>query len=216
MIRYYSFDQRSDKWRVYRKDRWTGSTAIDLLKGAKAPPESDPTYDNKYMQRGRILEPLAIEAYEHKTGHKVQHFGFITNSKYKHAGYSPDGIEPDTIVEVKCVNEEKHMDIGLGKIEIPAEWVAQTHFGIVITELHKIILLLYNPDAPTPLWKIVIEVQPKIIDNLIKRLKETEPKRKPSQIRAARHYVKNNPAKIKKARHERYIRSKRNLKDKDD
>jgi len=209
MIRYYNFEQRSPTWHVYRKDRWTGSTAIDLLKGKKAPPESDPTYDNKYMQRGRILEPLAIEAYEHKTGNEVKHYGFITNSKYKHAGYSPDGIEPDTIVEVKCVNGEKHMAIGNGDIDLPAEWVAQTHFGIVITELHKIRFILYNPDADIPLFIIDVAVRPEIIDNLIKRLKATAPKRKPSQMRAAKRYVQNNPDKVRKSNHKRYIKSKK-------
>lgn len=210
MIRYYYFAQRSPQWYVYRTGKWTGSTAIDLLGGKKTPPENDSDYDNKYMQRGRILEPLAIEAYEKafdKLG-SVKHYGFITNSKYKHAGYSPDGIEPDMVDEVKCVNEEKHMAIGTGEMPVPAEWIAQTHFGIVITELSKITLILYNPDAETPLFIIDIPIQQSIIDNIIKRLKETEPKRKPSQMRAAKAYIKNNPEKVRESNHKRYIKSK--------
>src|ERR1700685_2649236 len=110
MIRYYNFAQRSPQWYIYRKDKWTGSTAIDLLKGKKIPPDNDSDYDNKYMQRGRILEPLAIEAYEKYTEQlgKVKHYGFITNSKYKHAGYSPDGILGDTLLEVKCLGVDNH------------------------------------------------------------------------------------------------------------
>lgn len=208
MIRYYNFKQRSPKWYAYRKDKWTGSTAIDLLKGKSTPPESDSTYDNKYMQRGRILEPLAIEAYEHKTGNRVSHFGFITNSKYKHAGYSPDGILPYIVLEVKCVNVEKHMAIGTGEIPVPTEWIAQIHLGVVITELSKIVLVLYNPDAETPLFIIDIPVQQDILVNIINRLKETEPKRKPSQMRAAKAYLENNKARIKEARHKRYMASK--------
>ena len=213
MIRYYNFPQRSPQWYTYRLDRWTGSTAINLLKGAKTPPEGNPGYDNKYMQRGRILEPLAIEAYEHKTGNTVRHYGFITNSKYKHAGYSPDGIEPDTVDEVKCVNIEKHMAIGTGEMDIPMEWIAQTHFGIVITELHKINLILYNPDAETPLFIIDIELRALIIENIVRRLYETEPKRKPSQIRAAKKYVETNPDRVRESNHQRYLKSKTILQD---
>ena len=208
MIRYYNFEQRSPQWYTYRKDRWTGSTAIDLLKGKKTPPENDSDYDNKYMQRGRILEPLAIEAWEHRNGNIVKHYGFITNSKYKHAGYSPDGIISNGIIEVKCVNVEKHMAIAKGKMPIPQEWIAQIHLGIVVTELDKIILLLYNPDAEITLYTQYIEPDTAILKNIIKRLKETEPKLKPSQLRAARRYAEKHPDKVRESNHKRYLKSK--------
>ena len=208
MIRYYNFSQRSKQWYVYRTGRWTGSTAIDLLKGKKTPPESDSDYDNKYMQRGRILEPLAIEAWEHRNNIKVSHYGFITNSKYKHAGYSPDGITSDCIVEVKCVNVEKHMAIAEGKMPIPQEWIAQTHFGIVITELDEIILLLYNPDAEITLYTQHIEPDTAILKNIVMRLAETEPKLKPSQLRAAQRYVEKHPDRVRESNHKRYLKSR--------
>ena len=210
MIRYYNFDQRSEKWRIYRKDKWTGSTAIDLLSGKKTPPKSDPDYDNKYMQRGRILEPLAIEAYEHKYGVKVQHFGFVTNSKYPHAGYSPDGIEPGIIDEVKCLGLQKHDNIVNGELPIPTDYMAQMQFGLLITELEKAKLILYNPDSDTPLFVIDVAVEPTIQDFLKKRLEETRPTGRPSASRAKQRYVENNSAKIKAARHKRYIKGKTN------
>lgn len=208
MIRYYSLDQRSPKWHSMREGKWTGSVAIKLLQGAKTPPESRSDYDNKYMQRGRILEPLAAEAYEHETGHKMLHFGFVTNSKYKHAGYSPDGIEEDMIDEIKCVNVEKHMAIGSGAMPIPVEWVAQTHFGIVITELHKIRLILYNPDAETPLFILPIVVRQETLENIIARLIATAPKGRPSAQRAKRKYLEQNPLKVRENRHRAYLKSK--------
>lgn len=209
MIRYYHFDQRSEKWRKMREDKWSGSVAIKLLQGAKTPPVSDPTYDNKYMQRGRILEPLAAEAYEKKTGHTMSHFGLVTNSKYPHACYSPDGIEDDMVDEIKCVNVEKHMAIGSGAMPIPTEWVAQTHFGIVITELHKIRLILYNPDAPTPLFILPIVVREETLANIIARLIALKPKGgRPSAQRAKRKYVEKNPLKVRENRRRAYLKSK--------
>lgn len=207
MIRYYHLDQRSEKWRTMRKDKWTGSVAIKLLQGAKVPPDVI-IPDNKYMQRGRILEPLAAEAYEKKTGRKMTHFGFVTNSKYKHAGYSPDGIEEDMVDEIKCVNVEKHMAIGTGAIPIPVEWVAQTHFGIVITELHKIRLILYNPDAEIPLFILPIVVRQETLENIIARLIAVAPKGRPSAQRAKRKYIDSNPIKVRENRRRAYLKSK--------
>lgn len=207
MIRYYNLDQRSPQWHTMRKDKWTGSVAIKLLQGAKTPPNIT-IPDNKYMQRGRILEPLAAEAYEHKTGHTMMHFGFVTNSKYKHAGYSPDGIEEDTVDEIKCVNVEKHMAIGSGAMPIPTEWIAQTHFGIVITELHKIRLILYNPDAETPLFILPIVVRQETLENIIARLIAVAPKDRPSAQRAKRKYIDNNPVKVRENRRRAYLKSR--------
>lgn len=208
MIRYYHFEQRSPIWHTYRKGKWTGSTAIDLLKGKKTPPENDGSYDNKYMQRGRILEPLAIEAYEKMMGRlgSVKHYGFITNSKYKHAGYSPDGIMGNTLLEVKCLNEKSHM--ALIDNDIPAAYAAQIQFGLLISELHYAMLIYYNPDAPKPLLAIPIAPNPAIQANLIARLKATEPKRKPSQIRAAQRYIEQHPDKVRESNHRRYEKSK--------
>lgn len=207
MIRYYHLDQRSEKWHKMREDKWTGSVAIKLLQGAKTPPNVT-IPDNKYMQRGRILEPLAAEAYEHKTGHKMAHFGFVTNSKYKHAGYSPDGIEDDMVDEIKCVNVEKHMAVGTGARPIPVEWMTQTHFGIVITELHKIRLILYNPDAEIPLFILPIIVRQETLENIIARLIAVAPKGRPSAQRAKRKYVDSNPLKIRENRRRAYLKSK--------
>lgn len=208
MIRYYHFAQRSKQWYVMRLGRWTGSTAIDLLKGKKTPAENDGDYDNKYMQRGRILEPLAIEAYEKSLGRlgSVKHYGFITNSKYKHAGYSPDGILGNTLLEVKCLNEKGHQGLADGKI--PVAYQAQIQFGLLISELPFAELISYNPDADRPLIMLAVFPDPDTQANLKAKLKETEPKRKPSQLRADRAYVKNNPDKIRESGHRRYLKSK--------
>src|ERR1035437_680116 len=179
MIRYYNFEQRSPIWYTYRKDKWTGSTAIDLLKGKLAPSEGDPTYDNKHMLRGPVLENLAIEAYEKKLGKlgEVRHYGFITNSKYKHAGYSPDGILGNTLLEVKCLGIENHDNL-YGTI--PANYMAQIQFGLLISELDRALLIGYNPDSTRELLMIPVHPDPAIQANLIAKLKATEPKRKPS------------------------------------
>lgn len=208
MIRYYNFEQRSPQWYTYREGRWTGSTAIDLLRGKPTPPVGDDSYDNKYMLRGRLLEPLAIEAYERKSGDKVIHFGFITNSKYPHAGYSPDGIVGDTIIEAKCLGVEKHMAIGNGEMPMPTEYIAQTHLGIVVSELKNIKFVLYNPDAEVELFVIDVEPDHKTITNIIDKLEATKPKDKPSATRAKKRYLEKHKLRVKKTQHAAYERTK--------
>lgn len=208
MIRYYHFEQRSPQWHSYRKGRWTGSTAIDLLKGKTAPPQSDSSYDNKYMLRGRMLEPLAVEEYERWAEVSVAHFGFITNSEYPHAGYSPDGIQGDTLLEVKCVNAEKHDALVAGEIPTPTEWIAQIQFGLLITGLQKARLVLYNPDAKSNLFIFDIEAEPKIQANMIDRLEATRPKERPSSTAAKQKYLETHKMQIKQRRRERYLRNK--------
>lgn len=210
MIRYYQFEQRSPIWHTYRKGRWTGSTAIDLLRGKPAPPESDSTYDNKYMLRGRVLEPLAIEAYEHKYKLSVAHYGFITNTKYPHAGYSPDGVDTEeTLIEVKCLGVEKHDKIVSGEMPIPTEYQAQIQFGLLVSELTKAKLVLYNPDASTVMH--VIDVLPDKLtqNNLKSRLEVTRRGVSPSDNRAKKKYIEKNRVKIREKRHAYYLKNKK-------
>jgi hypothetical protein len=210
MIRYYYMEQRSPIWHKYREGKWTGSTAIDLLRGKLTPPQSDNNYDNKYMLRGRVLEPLAIEAYERKTGRSVAHYGFITNSKYPHAGYSPDGVDHDgNLLEVKCLNTEKHNAIISGDLPIPTEYLAQIQFGLLITGIEKAKLILYNPDAEVVLHVTDILPNADIQANLKRKLDTLRPKRRPSVSRAQQKYIENNKVKIREARHKRYLKSKK-------
>jgi hypothetical protein len=207
MIRYYKMPQRSELWFKYRQDKWTGSTAIDLLSGKEIPPEKH-IPDNKYMLRGRVLEPLAIEAYERKYKVKVAHYGFITNSKYPHAGYSPDGIEEGIVDEVKCLGLEKHDAIIAGTLPIPTEYIAQMQFGLLITELEKAKLILYNPDSDTPLHVIDVLIESTIQDFMKQRLEETRPTDRPSATRAKKKYITDNSLKIREKRHKYYMKTK--------
>lgn len=65
----------------------------------------------KYMQRGKALEPRAVELYELATGEKTEVVGFITND----AGTI--GCSPDRLVgehgglQVKCLKPKNHVSL---------------------------------------------------------------------------------------------------------
>jgi hypothetical protein len=94
------------------------------------------------------------------------------------AGYSPDGLDGNILLECKAFNVEKHLKIikaakRAGMLGIPIEISAQIFFGLTITELPKARLLLYNPDVEDlaqKLWIIDISTDRKIISNFKRKL----------------------------------------------
>lgn len=173
MVTVHAVAQGSDAWNELRDGKYTGSNAIKLLRyGAigYAQSETSSFGGNYYTKRGHILEDEVIELYETIHRRSVDRPGFVTNSRFPHCGYSPDGIDSDTVLEVKCFNEKKHMSIYNGTI--PVEIIAQITFGMLITEIRKAALLIYNPDleAEFALKIIPIPHNPAIEANFIRRL----------------------------------------------
>lgn len=155
MITIHDVEQGSDEWLKLRDQLYTGSNADKLLlhngktkvvNGVVSKyslTEITGFKGNFYTKRGHALEEEAVEIYEAHTGRTVARPGFITNSKYPVCGYSPDGIDGDTLLEVKAFNDIKH-DV-INKDNIPLKILAQIIFGLVISEKTDAFLLLYNP-----------------------------------------------------------------------
>jgi len=168
MIKIHDVAQGTPAWHKLRKGLWTGSRAIKLLQGKPLPDDSG-IYQSAAMRRGKVLEPIAIQEYEQQTGIEVMRPGFITNTKYRNAGYSPDGIHGETLLEVKCLNGKKHEALVEGNI--PTEYLAQIYFGLVICELKEAKLLAFNPEYPEQLTVIEVDIDKKALKNIRAKLK---------------------------------------------
>lgn len=155
MIKIHDVEQGTEEWQELRRIHpFTGSGAAKVLRFgvieySKA--ITDGFKGNFYTKRGHILEDEAIELYEAIHGRQVLRPGFVTNTHCPGCGYSPDGLDclsilqPGAILlEVKCFNVERHKAIAKG--EIPVEILAQIHFGLLICNLRKARLILYNPE----------------------------------------------------------------------
>lgn len=174
MIIYHSVKQGSPEWLELRKGLWTGSKAIRLLQG-KPYVEERQFEGNYYTKRGQVLENLAIAEYERVGKHFLSRPGFITNTVYPNAGYSPDGIDGKTLLEVKCLNGERHEKLASG--DIPLEYQVQIHFGMIITGKRKAKLLAYNPEYSQALTVINITYDKVIGANIRKKLRADMKKR---------------------------------------
>jgi len=163
----HDVEQGSPEWHELRKGKYTGSTAMRLLQGKPLPRDYE-FQGNKHTKRGHMLEHIAIMEYERQTGIKVLRPGFITNTAYPIAGYSPDCIAGDTLLEVKCLNGEAHEKLASGKI--PLEYLCQIYFGMVICGLPNAKLLAYNPEYQDSLTILDIIYTEKILKNIKNKL----------------------------------------------
>lgn len=168
MIKVWDVLQGTPEWKALRRALWTGSISIRLLSGKSMPPEYD-FAGNDATRRGTLLEVASIREYERQYQRKVSRPGFITNSVYPNAGYSPDGIDGAWLLESKSFNGDRHTSLASGKI--PLEVQVQILFGMIITGKRKARLLAYNPDVIGAPELTVIEVTyEKIIGNRIRKL----------------------------------------------
>jgi len=169
MIIYHSVKQGTPEWLELRKGLWTGSKAIRLLQN-KPYVEERQWEGNYYTKRGQVLEKLAIAEYEREYKCFVSRPGFVTNTVYPSAGYSPDGIDQATLLEVKCLNGTNHEKLASG--DIPLEYLVQVYFGMIITGKRKAKILAYNPEYSQSLTVINVTYDKKIGNNIRKKLRQ--------------------------------------------
>lgn len=181
MIVWHDVEQGTEKWKALRRFLWTGSTAIRLLQGKPMPREYD--WDgNNATRRGQMLEFAAIREYEREYKTKVSRPGFVTNSVYPNAGFSPDAIDRAWLLECKALEEMRHKGLisdkmslktleGIVASKIPLQYRVQILFGMIITGLRKARLLAMNPEIIDEKQLIVVEIgYEKLIGNNIRRL----------------------------------------------
>jgi len=126
-----------------------------------------PTLD---MQRGSFDEKYAREAYE-KSVSIVQEVGFVTaefvNDKFHEVtlGYSPDGLVPDGLIEIKSRKAKlQFQTIITGKV--PDEYVLQMQTGMLVTGRDYCDFVSYCAGMPLFVQRVLpdIELQKRIIE----------------------------------------------------
>lgn len=168
MIIFHPVTQGSRQWLALRNGLWTGSKAIRLLQNRPLPGKYEFT-GNMYTKRGQVLESIAIKEYERLCRRSVARPGFVTNTVYPNAGYSPDAIDGRILLEIKCLNGERHERLVAGGI--PLIFLVQIYFGMIITGRRKAKLLAFNPEYEQQLTVIDITYDKIIGDNIRKKLR---------------------------------------------
>lgn len=178
MITFHAVKQGTEFWLKIRRGLWTGSIAIRLLQGKSMPHEYD-FRGNDATRRGELLEHAMIREYERKYRRAIARPGFVTNSVYSNAGYSPDGLDGGWLLEMKAFQNERLQSLIKNKSttnlqevvasKIPLEVKVQIFFGMIITGKRKARLLAIDPDAVDAEQLTVIEISyEKLIGNNIR------------------------------------------------
>lgn len=163
-IQILEIKQNTDEWFKARKGRVTGSNSDVLLTSGvltalRSNDESSNFRGNYYTQRGHDMEPMAIHVYEQVYSTIVERPGFVINDDYPNAGCSPDGIDGQWLLEIKCFGERRHLMIR-GYSDIEYKIMSQLQFNMMISDLKKARLVLYNPEVKDPTLAFnVIEVE---------------------------------------------------------
>ena len=137
------------RWYKERKHRISSSMCLQMSRAKK--PSTMLTYffgmdtDNKHMQYGRKMEPLAVEQYEKRTGRKVLHCGLVIKPDQPWLCGSPDGVSfgPDgspRLLEVKCPSscENKVISVSYlvdGSLKKTHPYYAQTQMQMYVANV---------------------------------------------------------------------------------
>lgn len=178
---YYDVEQGTQEWLDLRKGKVTCSNALVLLTKGKTAAilankdsaERITPNGNRYAERGHVIEAEYKEQFNavlksiDSGGLEIDECGFITNSQYPDAGYSPDGLVVDvsktiiTFAEYKAYNDFttdeltgevtsisfKHRKACQDISNVPAACIAQCNLAMLITGADYMMLFLCNPDA---------------------------------------------------------------------
>lgn len=188
MITFHFVEQGSEQWHIDRYHKYTGSNADKLLGmfGATeyAQAVESSFHGNYWTKRGHILEDEAVELYEQITQTKILRddrgikVGYITNDDFPDSLYSPDGVPPVPILEVKCFDIPQHMKLIKAKTveDLPLKIKAQVYYGLTISKRPYAHLVPYNPDVEDPkdAFKIITIKADRDITNNFKRILSKE------------------------------------------
>lgn len=152
-------DQGSQEWlnmrlglitcseiKTIRADGAGAQTYINGLAYERITGESSAVFSgNLWTERGHELEPVAREAYERKTGFKVEQVSFIKNLGF---GYSPDGLVGDNgLIEIKAKQPKDQIAL-LRSGDIPKEHLDQLDGGLLCSNREWIDFVAYCPNLP--------------------------------------------------------------------
>ena len=150
---YPQIEQRSDAWYDQRRGMVTASAVGQLLTGTLRVADNDSsrgltamlvaerisgwtedTWMSADMRRGVEHEPYAVEAYEQRTGSKVETCGFMAlEGDGWTLGYSPDGlVDDDGLIEIKCPRAKTHLQTVI-RDAVPDYYMAQCQAGLLVS-----------------------------------------------------------------------------------
>jgi putative phage-type endonuclease len=187
---YNNIEQGSDEWHALKLGKITGTvaksvmgtpvaykTALYEIVGERLSTEID---DEDPMGRGVLLEPVARQAYEERTGVKVETVGFTERDDCKWIGSSPDGFvrvgDKYTIaLEIKCLGAKNHIR-AIEENAVPKEYYWQViQYFVVNDDLQEVHFVLFNPNITKAKLHLIVVTRDSVkgdIEDALNKQKE--------------------------------------------
>jgi len=100
-------------------------------------------FSNKHMQRGKLLEQEAVDAFQMETWLDVDRVGFVEGTEW--FGCSPDGLIGENAgLEIKCKEQHTHLYCLLKGYDTSYDWQMQGNLYTSGREFWYFVS--YNPD----------------------------------------------------------------------
>ena len=140
------------------------SVASEIITGVTAE-----SYKSWMMERGNILEPFALKAYEQKTGNRMYSVGLGYLDEKRRISASPDGINHICGAEIKCQLPKNHLATLINGIN-PKEFEAQMQGCMWVFERDSWDYVSYCPEFDdNPIFVHTVARN----DEIIKKLEES-------------------------------------------
>ena len=115
---------------------------------------NDSDYVSGAMEWGIEEEENAIGLLENKNTFQC---GYVTNSKYKYFGLSPDLLETKKGYEIKCPNSATFVRWKI-KMEVPKTHIVQVlAYFVIMDELKEMDFVVYDPRFTDSIFKITLQ-----------------------------------------------------------
>ncbi len=174
MIKYHTTEQKSDEWFEIRNQHPFTASNATAIKTAGAGLETlcwqsvadrlsnvRDNFESEAMKRGNEQEALILNSFELQSGIELKDVGFVTNSKYKLAGASPDNYTEKETVEVKSFGKVKYLKLlaqfkETGTFDIEGKYYDQIQYQMMIMGKKKGWFVVGNSDMKEPvIWQLV-------------------------------------------------------------
>lgn len=198
----HNVEQNTEEWLRVRLGKFTASTFFKLFSKKntssynelinkvvfeRITKEIPQEYSNEWVERGKILEPYAIESYEFMTFEKVERVGFYEMNEY--VGCSPDGlIGKDGLVQVKCPKYTTLIDYLLNN-EIPKEYQLQMQGEMMVTGRSWNDLFVFHPQFKPLVFRVYRSEE--IINSIKKELDIAIEEAKNRYEKLNKYYITN-------------------------
>lgn len=115
--------------------------------------EHEEGFSSKYMERGYLTQPEAIDFYQLQRGVDVEQIGFVYKNHDRLTGSSTDGLPPEGVVELKCPSGGVHIRF-LREPVMPRIYIPQVQGSLWVTGRPWCDFVSYHATMPSALVRI--------------------------------------------------------------